>query len=283
MRKIDRNDAPAGQGRRMFLGLAALAGVAAPLGQGSAAAETAPGGGLAQAPWGTLCKIDAGDLSIAYADPPSRGAPVILLHGWPYDIHSFAGAAPYLAAAGHRVIIPYLRGYGETLFRSAAAARNGQQAAFAVDVVALMDALQISKAIIAGFDWGARTANIVAVLWPERCRAMVSVSGYLIGSQKANEAPLPPEAELSWRINSISRPSAGIWAMNAIVRPSQISSGGRLPRNGRSTTRPLHAPRKRSPIPTTSPSPSITIVGGWGWHMAKRAMMRSSRHWPRCR
>jgi pimeloyl-ACP methyl ester carboxylesterase len=182
--------------RRSFLGMAAFAGVA---GIGGGAAQAAPAASGSEAPWGALRRIDAGDLSIAFADiGPAKGPPVILLHGWPYDIHSFAEVAPYLTAAGYRVIIPHLRGYGATLFRSADMVRNGQQAALAVDVVALMDALEISSAVVAGFDWGARTANIVAALWPERVRAMVSVSGYLIGSQKANEAPLPPEAELSW-------------------------------------------------------------------------------------
>jgi len=123
---------------------------------------------------------------------------VILLHGWPYDIHAFADVAPRLAQAGHRVIVPYLRGYGTTVLRSPDALRNGQQAAVAFDVIALMDALQIPHAVIAGFDWGARTADIVAALWPERCAALVSVSGYLIGSQHANEAPLPPAAEFAW-------------------------------------------------------------------------------------
>jgi len=150
-------------------------------------------------PWGALHQIDAGDLSVAYVDiGPRNGASVILLHGWPYDIHSFVEVAPRLAAAGHRVIVPYLRGYGATRFRAADIVRNGQQAALAVDVIALMDALRLPKAVVAGFDWGARTANIVAALWPGRVKAMVSVSGYLIGSQQANEAPLAPEAELSW-------------------------------------------------------------------------------------
>lgn len=185
------------RGRRNFLGMAALAGIGGTL--GSVGAHAAAPVGPAEVPWGPLRETDAGDLRVAYAEMgPAKGPPVILLHGWPYDIHAFADVAPVLAAAGYRVIIPYLRGYGGTRFRAAAIARNGQQAALAVDVIALMDALHISQAVIAGFDWGARTANIVAALWPERCRAMVSVSGYLIGSQKANEAPLPPAAELSW-------------------------------------------------------------------------------------
>ena len=147
----------------------------------------------------SLRQIDAGVLNIGYAEAgPADGGAVILLHGWPYDIHTYVDVAPLLASAGYRVIVPYLRGYGSTRFLSTDTARNGQQAAIAVDVVALMDALMIEKAIIAGCDWGARTACIVAALWPERCRAMVSVSGYLIGSQEANKMPLPPKAELQW-------------------------------------------------------------------------------------
>jgi pimeloyl-ACP methyl ester carboxylesterase len=144
-------------------------------------------------------QIDAGLLSVGYAEAGPPGSPaVILLHGWPYDIHSYVAVTPLLASAGYRVIVPYLRGYGTTRFLSAATLRNGQQSALALDVIALMDALAIQEAVIAGFDWGARTANVVAALWPERCRAIVSVSGYLIGSQKANQAPLPPAAELQW-------------------------------------------------------------------------------------
>jgi pimeloyl-ACP methyl ester carboxylesterase len=146
-----------------------------------------------------LRQIDAGPLSIGYVDMgPKNGAPVILLHGWPYDIHSFVEVAPLLVKAGHRVIVPHLRGYGTTVFRSPDVMRNGQPAAFAFDVIALMDALGIRRATLAGFDWGARTADIVAALWPERCTGLVSVSGYLVGSQKANAAPLPPKAELAW-------------------------------------------------------------------------------------
>jgi pimeloyl-ACP methyl ester carboxylesterase len=138
-------------------------------------------------------------LNVGYAEAgPSRGPAVILLHGWPYDIYSFVDVAPLLASAGYRVIIPYLRGYGTTRFLSGQTLRNGQQSVVAIDIIALMDALKLQKAIIAGFDWGARTANIIAALWPERCKAMVSVSGYLIGSQASNEVPLPPKAELAW-------------------------------------------------------------------------------------
>ncbi|MER8692897.1 alpha/beta hydrolase [Mesorhizobium opportunistum] len=148
---------------------------------------------------GSLRQIDAGMLNIGYADMGSRtAAPVVLLHGWPYDIQTYAGVAPLLVSKGYRVIVPYLRGYGTTRFLSDNTMRNGQQSAVALDVVALMDALGIERAIIAGCDWGARTANIVAALWPERCKAMVSVSGYLIGSQQAGRQPLPPSAELQW-------------------------------------------------------------------------------------
>ena len=151
------------------------------------------------ASFGPVQQIDAGPLDVGYVEVgPPNGQPVVLLHGWPYDIHSYAEAAPALGAAGYRVVVPHLRGYGTTRFLSDDAVRNGQQAALAVDVINLMDGLAIDSAIVAGFDWGARTANVVAALWPERCKAMVSVSGYLIGNQAANKAPLPPPAELSW-------------------------------------------------------------------------------------
>jgi pimeloyl-ACP methyl ester carboxylesterase len=148
---------------------------------------------------GPLKSIDAGVLKIGYLDVgPVNGTPVILLHGWPYDIHTYVDVAPLLAAAGYRVIVPYLRGYGTTRFLSSDTIRNGQQAAIAVDIIALMDALKIEKATVAGCDWGARTACIVSALWPERVNALVSVSGYLIGSQEAGKTPLPPQAELQW-------------------------------------------------------------------------------------
>jgi pimeloyl-ACP methyl ester carboxylesterase len=144
-------------------------------------------------------QIDADVLNVGYVESGSAdGAAVVLLHGWPYDIHSYGEVAPILAARGYRVIVPHLRGFGSTRFLSAETVRNGEQAALAVDATALMDALEIEQAVIAGFDWGARTADIVAALWPERCRALVSVSGYLIGSQEAGKLPLPPEAELQW-------------------------------------------------------------------------------------
>jgi len=149
---------------------------------------------------GSLKQIDAGVLNVGYAEAgPSSGPTVILLHGWPYDIHSFVDVTPRLASAGYHVIVPYLRGYGTTTFLSKETFRNGQPSALALDAIALMDALQIQTPIIAGFDWGARTADIVAALWPQRCKALVSVSGYLIGSQQGNRLPLPPPAELQWR------------------------------------------------------------------------------------
>jgi pimeloyl-ACP methyl ester carboxylesterase len=147
----------------------------------------------------SLKQIDAGLLNVGYAEAgPASGTAVILLHGWPYDIYSYVDVAPLLAAAGYRVIVPYLRGYGSTRFLSGDTFRNGQQSVVALDLVALMDALKIQKGVIAGFDWGARTADIMAVLFPERCKAIVSVGGYLIGSPAANEQPLPPPAELAW-------------------------------------------------------------------------------------
>ncbi|WP_271897832.1 alpha/beta fold hydrolase [Candidatus Phyllobacterium onerii] len=194
--------------RRGLLGIAAATVAAATLIQSvranaqtgtakpAALPTTKPGTNTSMGP---IKQIDAGVLNVGYAEAgPADGYPVILLHGWPYDIYSFADVAPLLAGAGYRVIMPYLRGYGTTKFLSGDTVRNGQQAVVAVDIIALMDALKIQKAIIAGFDWGARTANVIAALWPERCKALVSVSGYLIGSQEANKKPLPPKAELAW-------------------------------------------------------------------------------------
>jgi pimeloyl-ACP methyl ester carboxylesterase len=194
--------------RRRFLGIAAAGAAGASVGLISSASAqsekintarpTSTKSG-ANPSFGPLKQIDAGLLNVGYAEAgPANGRPVILLHGWPYDIHSFVDVAPLLASAGYRVIVPYLRGYGTTRFLSTETFRNGQPAVVAVDTTALMDALKIDKAIIAGFDWGARTANIIAALWPERCKAIVSVSGYLIGSQESGKMPLPPNAELQW-------------------------------------------------------------------------------------
>src|SRR5271169_6675118 len=187
------------QDRRRLLGTAALTIAAAEFAMlSSAEAQSAkinpikPGTNTSFAP---LKQIDAGVLNVGYAEAgPVDGPPVILLHGWPYDIYSFVDVAPLLASAGYRVYVPYLRGYGSTRFLSSATFRNGQPAAVAVDIVAFMDALKIEKATLAGFDWGARTANIMAALWPERCKAMVSVSGYLIGGPESEKRPLPPKA-----------------------------------------------------------------------------------------
>ena len=194
--------------RRRFLSTAAMTIAATQLGViGSAGAQSAqtqpadvpPTVLLSNTSFGPIKQIDAGVLDVGYAEAgPTNGPVVILLHGWPYDIHSYVDVAPLLAAAGYRVIVPYLRGYGPTRFLSSDTVRNGQQSVVAVDIIALMDALKIEKATIGGYDWGARTANIIAALWPERCKAMVSVSGYLIGSVAANKMPLPPKAELQW-------------------------------------------------------------------------------------
>jgi pimeloyl-ACP methyl ester carboxylesterase len=186
--------------RRRLIGAGALSLAAARFGAiGTAAAQTNSAPRAADASFGALKQVQAGELSVGYADVgPADGPVVLLLHGWPYDIHSFVDVAPILASAGHRVIVPYLRGYGPTEFLSVETPRNGQQAAVAVDILTLMDVLAIKQPIIGGFDWGARTANIIAALWPERCKGMVSVSGYLIGSQAAGKVPLPPEAEFEW-------------------------------------------------------------------------------------
>ena len=194
--------------RRRFLGSAATAIAATQLGRFAATEAPAPTPTPAKATtmmtgtnasFGPLKQVDAGLLNVGYAeDGPASGPAVMLLHGWPYDIHSYVDVAPVLASAGYRVIVPYLRGYGTTRFLSSDTVRNGQQSVVAVDVVALMDALKLERATMGGFDWGARTANVIAALWPERCKALVSVSGYLIGSQEAGKTPLPPTAELQW-------------------------------------------------------------------------------------
>ena len=197
-----------GTDRRWFFGAAAMALAATQLDmstRANAQSEAAEGANSPPTKRGgntlfaSLKQVDAGALNVGYVDAGSAGSPaVVLLHGWPYDIHSFVDVAPLLTAAGYRIIVPYLRGYGSTRFLSTEAARNGQQSVLAHDIIDLLDALKIQKATLAGFDWGARTANIVAALWPERCNALVSVSGYLIGNQEAGTVPLPPKAELQW-------------------------------------------------------------------------------------
>src|SRR5262245_434659 len=191
--------------RRRFFGAVALTIAAARLGLiGPASAQPQtknlpaikPGTNTSLGP---LKQIEAGVLNVGYAEAgPASGAPVILLHGWPYDIHTYVDVAPLLASAGYRVLVPYLRGYGSPRVLSRETPRNGQQSCLAVETIALMDALKVKTAILGGCDWGARTACIVAALWPDRCKALVSVSGYLIGSQELNRMPLPPKAELEW-------------------------------------------------------------------------------------
>lgn len=208
MKPIDTIKLPEEIGRRHFLGIAAMSVAAAELGMIRSAdaqsSEITPAGATTVKPstnpsFGPLKQIDAGLLNVGYAEAgPDDGPAVILLHGWPYDIYSYVDVAPLLASAGYRVIVPYLRGFGTTRFLSSDTFRNGQQSAVALDTLALMDALKIKKAIIGGFDWGGRSADIIAALWPERCKALVSVSGYLIPSPGANKKPLPPRVELQW-------------------------------------------------------------------------------------
>lgn len=192
--------------RRRFFGIAAMtvaavefgaAGLAQAKGEAPSATPSTPTG--EKTSFGPLKQVKAGVLDVGYAEAgPGDGPVALLLHGWPYDIYSYVDVAPILASAGYRVLIPYLRGYGTTRFLSDETARNGQQAALAVDMIAFLDALGVRQAVVAGYDWGARTADIMAALWPERCTGLVSVSGYLIGSQEINKKPLPPRAELSW-------------------------------------------------------------------------------------
>jgi len=194
--------------RRRFFGTAAMTVAAAHLGMLGSAAPQSGKAKAVQLPamkpgthtsFAALKQVDAGLLNVGYVEAgPANEPAVVLLHGWPYDIHSFVDVVPLLASEGYRVIVPYLRGYGTTRFLSSETLRNGQPSVVAVDIVALMDGLKINNAIIGGFDWGARTADIVAALWPERCKALVSVSGYLIGKQEAGKMPLPPKAELEW-------------------------------------------------------------------------------------
>ena len=197
------------QDRRRFLGGAAAMTIAASelvmIGPAKAQSSTTKTASIPAIKPGTntsfaaLKQVDAGVLNVGYAEAgPATGPVAILLHGWPYDIYTYVDVAPLLASAGFRVIVPYLRGYGSTRFLSSETVRNGQQSVFAADIIAVMDALKIEKATVAGCDWGARTVNVMAALWPDRCKAMVSVSGYLIGSREANKMPLPPKAELEW-------------------------------------------------------------------------------------
>jgi pimeloyl-ACP methyl ester carboxylesterase len=279
--------------RRRFLGTAAMTLAAAELGMiGSADArsrKTKPAALPAIKPgtntsFGSLKQINAGLLNIGYAEAgPTDGPAVVLLHGWPYDIHSYVDVAPLLASAGYRVIVPYLRGYGPTRFLSSETVRNGQPSAIAVDIVALMDALKIQKAILAGFDWGARTANIIAALWPERCKAMVSVSGYLIGSQASGKLPLPPKAELQWWYQyyfATERGRAGydkyrhdfsklIWQL---ASPKWHFDDATFDRSAAAFENPDHV---RIVIHNTA--------GGSAWRKASRSMTNWRSVWPKVR
>jgi pimeloyl-ACP methyl ester carboxylesterase len=241
--------------RRSIMGAATITIAAAQLGL-DVPARAASGGAdqtIALQPiqkFATLKQIDTGILSVGYAEAgPADGAPVILLHGWPYDIHTYVDVAPLLASKGRRVIVPYLRGYGATRFLSDSTIRNGQQSALASDVVALMDALGIERATVAGCDWGARTANIVAALWPGRCKAMVSVSGYLIGNQKIGKLPLPPKAELQWWYQYYFATDRGRAGYEKYTRDFASSFGNSPRRNGTSMT----PPSIEAPLPSTIP------------------------------
>ena len=195
-----------GVSRRQFGRISAIAaGSAAGLATLAACASSSPRSAVPTPPpapthrLGPVSQLSAGDLDVGYAEAgPRTGQPVILLHGWPYDIHSYADVSALLAAQGFRVIVPYARGFGSTRFKSKDTVRNGQQAALAHDVLALMDALGIQDAILAGYDWGGRTANVVAALWPQRCTGLVAVSGYIIVNLATNLLPLPPQAEHGW-------------------------------------------------------------------------------------
>ena len=247
--------------RRRFLGTAAITLAAGPLvmlGSASAAALTSGSSGAKKgyhaghSSFGPLKQIDAGLLNIGYAEAgPSDGPVVILLHGWPYDIHSFVDATAILAAKGYRVIVPYSRGYGTTSFLSSETMRNAQQSAVALDVIALMDVLKIQTAIVGGFDWGGRTADVMATLWPERCKGIVSVSGYLISTPKATRCPGHPSLRSCFGISTISPPQSARPAMRNTLTSSISLSGTRLRQSGISTMPRMPAQRRLFPIPTT--------------------------------
>ena len=265
------------QDRRRLFGTAAMAVAAAQLGiTGRAEAQRMEAKIPAIKPgthtsFALLKQIDAGVLNVGYAEAgPADGLPVILLHGWPYDIYSFVDVTPALASAGYRVIVPFLRGYGTTHFLSNDTVRNGQPAAIAVDTIAFMDALKIEKAVLAGFDWGARTVNIVSALWPERCKATVSVSGYLIGSQQAGKMPLPPSAELQWWYQFYFATDRGRTGYDNTGTTFQSSSGSSRRRNGHSMMPRSTAVRRLSTTPITSPSSYTIIAGDSVWQTARR-------------
>ena len=200
----------------------------------------------------TIKQINAGLLNVGYAeDGPADGPAVVLLHGWPYDIHSYVDVAPLLASKGYHVIVPYLRGYGTTRFLSGDTFRNAQQSAVGLDIIALMDALKIQTATVAGFDWGARTADVMATLWPERCKGIVSVGGYLISSPAGNQTPLPPEPAFLFGTSTISLPRSVRPAMRSTSISSTSSSGARLRQSGISTMLRTTAQQRPSTTPTT--------------------------------
>ena len=266
--------------RRRFLGAAAVTLAAAELGRAgfanAQAGETKsadlpaikPGTNTTFAP---LKQIDAGLLNVGYAEagPPTVPA-VVLLHGWPYDIYSFVDVAPLLASAGYRVIIPYLRGYGSTRFPSSETVRNGQPSVVAVDAIALMDALKIERATIAGFDWGGRTADIIAALWPERCQGPCFGERLSDRQPGIGKVPLPPAAEAAWRYQFYFAQNAAAPATTNTGATFRSSSGGSPRRSGALTTRRSIARRRRSKIRIMSPSSSITIAGGKDWLKANR-------------
>jgi pimeloyl-ACP methyl ester carboxylesterase len=201
---------------------------------------------------GPLRQVDAGRLNVGYAEVgPGDGRVAVLLHGWPYDLHSYGEVAPLLAAAGYRWSSPHLRGFGTTRFLSDATLRNGEQAALAVDVIALLDALEIERAVMAGFDWGARTADIVAALWPDRCTGLVSVSGYLLGSQETAKLPLPPAAELRWWYQYSFATEPGRVGYDHNRREFAKLIGGPPRPSGPLTTPPSTAARRPSTTPIT--------------------------------
>lgn len=276
--------------RRRFFGMTAVALAAVELGVAGKAAAQSAAATLPAVKAGTntsfeaLKQVNAGVLDIGYAEAGKADGPVVLLlHGWPYDIYSFVDVAPLLVSAGYRVIVPYLRGYGTTRFLDQATARNGQPSALAADMIALLDALDIEKAVIAGYDWGGRTANIMAALWPERCKAMVSVSGYLIGSQEANKKPLPPKAELSWWYQFYFATERGVRVIKATPMISQSSSGRRRRRSGISTIRPSTDRQPPSTIPTMSKSSFTITAGASDLSKASPSMMTTRRGLLRCR
>jgi len=251
-----------GTSRRRLLAIAGVSAGAALLTQcplfadqgGVESAAANPTTATKNTSFGPLKQVDAGLLRVGYAEAgPANGSAVILLHGWPYDIYSFVDVAPLLAVAGYRVIVPYLRGYGTTRFLSSETIRNGQQSVVALDIIDFMDALKIEKAILGGFDWGARTADIMAALWPERCKALVSVSGYLIGSQASAKAPLPPKAELQWWYQFYFATDRGRDGYDKYRTILPSSSGSSLRRSGTSMMPRSIAVQRRSTIRITSP------------------------------